>query len=264
MSERRGRTSLRSLQRWFAGVVQHPRGVPAGLRAHGRQPASGVRVNAATAEQVAARLQVYGEAYFARLVDVLAGDYPALRAFVGERRFAAWAKRYLVRCPSRHPNLNRLGARFPRHVRTVERGGPIAAALADLELAVTRAFDAPARAPLSAGALAAVSPARWRRLRLELDPSVQLLRVPAAAADRYVAFGTGEKPASRTGTVELLVVRTDDQVRRFELPRGAGLVLRRLRRGASFGEALAGLPATAPVGEWFARWRAEGVFVAVE
>jgi len=263
VSARRDRAALRSLQRWFASVVQHPRGVRAGLRAHGSQPVAGSRVNAATAAQGAMRLQVYGEAYYARLVDVLAGDYPALRAFVGERRFAAWAKRYLVRRPSRHPNLNQLGARFPQHVRTVERGSAIATALADLELAVTRAFDAPARTPLSAGALAAVPPARWRRLRFELDPSVQLLRVPAAAADRYVAWGTGEKPASRTGTVELLVVRTDDQVRRFELPPGAGRVLRRLRRGATFGEALAGLSATTPVGEWFARWRADGVFAGV-
>lgn len=263
MKKRRDRAALRSLQRWFAGVVQHPRGVRAGLRAHGLQPADGSRVNAATAAQGARRLQVYGEAYFARLVDVLAGDYPALRAFVGERRFAAWAKRYLVRCPSRHPNLNQLGARFPRHVRTAERGSAIAAALADIELAVTRAFDAPARTPLSTGAVASVSPARWRRLRLVLDPSVQLLRVPAAAADRYVAWGTGERTASRTGTVELLVVRTDDQVQRFELPRGAARVLRRLRRGATFGEALAGTPLHAPVGEWFARWRAVGVFAAV-
>jgi hypothetical protein len=263
VSARRERAGLRSLQRWFAGVVQHPRGVLAGLRAHGRQPADGSRVNAATAGQGAARLQVYGEAYFARLVEVMAGDYPALRAFVGERRFAAWAKRYLVRCPSRHPNLNQLGARFPRHVRAVEGGSAIAVALADIELAVTRAFDAPARTPWSADALAAVSPTRWRRLRLELDPSVQLLRVPAAAADRYVAWGTGKSTASRTGAVELLVVRTDDQVQRFELPRGAARVLRRLRRGATFGEALAGLPATAPVGEWFARWRALGVFAAV-
>lgn len=263
MSARRDRVALRSLQRWFASVVQHPRGVSAGLRAHGRQPPTGSRVQAATADEGASRLRVYGEAYFARLIDVMAGDYPALRAFVGDRRFAAWAKRYLVQRPSRHPNLNRLGARFPRHVRAVEGGGAIAVALADLELAVTRSFDAPARTPLATGALAAVPPDRWRRMRLELDPSVQLLRVPAVAVDRYVAWGTGEQAASRTGLVELLVVRTDDQVRRFELPRGAARVLRRLRRGATFGEALAGMPAQAPVGEWFARWRADGVFVAV-
>ena len=52
----------------------------------------------------------------------------------GERRFAAWARRYLVRCPSRHPNLNQLGARFPRHVHTVERADAVAAGLARIEL----------------------------------------------------------------------------------------------------------------------------------
>lgn len=262
MSRAADRRALQAVQRWFAGVVRHPTGVRAALR-RGDEAPRAAALQKPGVGTTSARLQVYGEAYFARLVEVVAGDYPALRAAVGERRFAAWARRYLVRCPSRHPNLNQLGARFPRHVRTVERADAVAAALARIELAVTKAFDAPTREPLPASALADVPPSRWQRMRLDVHPSVQLLRVPAAAADRYLAWGAGERPPRRAGHVHLCVLRVGEQVQRFELPAAAAKVLRRLQRGERFGRALAGVPANAPVDAWFARWRADGVFVAV-
>ncbi len=263
MSRPADRRALQAVQRWFAGVVVDPHGVRAALRRRGDKAPRAAAMVTPGVGTTTVRLQVYGEAYFARLVDVLAGDYPALRAAVGERRFAAWARRYLVRCPSRHPNLNQLGARFPRHVRTVERADGVAAALARIELAVSKAFDAPAGEPLPASALADVPPARWQRLRLDVHPSVQLLRVPAAAADRYVAWGAGGSPPRRAGHVHLCVLRIGEQVQRFELPAAAAQVLRRLQRGERFGRALAGVPAKAPVDAWFARWRADGVFVAL-
>lgn len=263
MSRAADRRALQAVQRWFAGVVMHPHGVRAALRRRGGKAPRAAAMQKPSVGTTTARLQVYGEAYFARLVEVVAGDYPALRAAVGERRFAAWARRYLVRCPSRHPNLNQLGARFPRHVRTVERADGVTAALARIELAVTKAFDAPAREPLQASALADVPPSRWRRLRLEVHPSVQLLRVPAAAADRYVAWGAGAAAPRRAGHVHLCVLRVGEQVQRFELPAAAAKVLRRLQRGERLGRALAAAPASAPVDSWFAQWRADGVFVAL-
>lgn len=263
MSRAADRRALQAVQRWFAGVVMHPPGVRAALRVCGDSAPRAAALQKPSVGTTTARLQVYGEAYFARLVEVVAGDYPALRAAAGERRFAAWARRYLVRCPSRHPNLNQLGARFPRHVRTVERADAVTAALARIELAVTKAFDAPSREPLPASALADVPPSRWQRLRLDVHPSVQLLRVPAAAADRYVAWGAGVAAPRRAGHVHLCVLRVGEQVQRFELPAAAAKVLRRLQRGERFGRALAGVPANAPVDAWFARWRADGVFVAL-
>ncbi len=263
MSRAADRRALQAVQRWFAGVVMHPHGVRAALRRRGDTAPRAAAMQTPGVGTTPTRLQVYGEAYFARLVEVVAGDYPALRAAVGERRFAVWARRYLVRCPSRHPNLNQLGARFPRYVRTVERADGATAALARIELAVTKAFDAPARAPLPASALADVPPSRWQRLRIEVHPSVQLLRVPAAAADRYVAWGAGAAAPRRAGHVHLCVLRVGEQVQRFELPAAAAKVLRRLQRGERLGRALAAAPASAPVDTWFAQWRADGVFVAL-
>lgn len=261
MSRAADRRALRAVQRWFAGVVMHAPGVRAALRRRGGTAPRAAVMQKPSFGTTTARLQVYGEAYFARLVEVVAGDYPALRAAVGERRFAAWARRYLVRCPSRHPNLNQLGARFPRHVRTVERADDVAAGLARIELAVTKAFDAPAHEPLPASALADVPPSRWQRMRIEVHPSVQLLRVPAAAADRYLAWGTGGSSPRRAGHVHLCVLRVGEEVQRCELPAAAAKVLRRLQRGERLGRALAAAPADAPVDAWFARWRADGVFV---
>lgn len=249
--------SLRALQRWFAGRLRGVRTAPG--------PAPVVAVGPPVRDFAPrARLRVYADAYLARLVEVLAGDYGATRARVGERTFARLARSYLRAQPSRHANLNRLGARFPAFLQRRGRVAPAVVAQARLELALTRAFDAVEFVPLAADALAALSPRRWHRAGLVLNPSVQLVRVPAAVADWFTAWRTGQ-PAGvpRRGHVVLCVTRIDDQVIRRELPPAAARALVRLRAGQRLATALRGLPARAPVAAWFAQWRADGLFTAL-
>ena len=259
--------SLRALQRGIAAVLRHARGVGAGLRAVRR---TGVVLPIVAAGGAGdgfaprARLDVYADAYQARLVEVLAGDYGAVRARLGERSFARLARAYVQAHPSRHPNLNRFGARFPaflRRQRTVPRR---VVDLARLEQALTLAFDACEFVPLGPDALAALSPAQWAKAVLTVNPSVQLLRVPAVVADAFTSWRRGESaPTPRRGAVDVCVVRVGDQVIRRELPRVALAVLARLRRGVPLGRALRGVPPATPVDAWFAQWRADGLFTAV-
>jgi hypothetical protein len=254
------RPPLRALQQWFAGR----------LRGGTDRRRAVVNVTAIAPGPAASdfgprtRLRVYEDAYVARLVEVLAGDYGATRARVGERAFARLARAYVATHPSRHPNLNRLGARFPAFLMRRAEVAPPVVALARLELALTRAFDAVEFVPLPAEALAALSPRRWHRAGLVVNPSVQIVRVPAAVADWFTAWRSGRPLAApRRGLVEMCVTRIDDQVVRRELPRAAARALAGLKAGKSLAAALRGLPASAPVSAWFAQWRADGLFTAV-
>jgi hypothetical protein len=246
--------SLLAAQRWLAAAVR--RGRPAAL--------PGWLAGTGSAFAPRARVHVYTFAYAARLVEVLAGDYPAVRAHLGARRFERLARAYVRARPSTAPVLASFGTGFPAFLRRADAGAFVAD-LARLELALTHAFDAAEFVPLAAASLASATPAQWPRLRLALNPSVQLLRLPAAVVDGFAAWQRGERVRVRgasRGTVDVLVVRVGDRLVRHQLPRPAANVLRRLQRGASLGRAIAGVAPTAPLGAWFAQWRADGLFVA--
>lgn len=253
--------ALRTLQRQFAAAVRHPARAPSPAF-RSRIARRGTARRSRPPFGADARVGVYAHAYLARLVDVLAGDYSALRAWLDGDAFAALARRYLEAHPSRHPNLNRLGARFPAFLRRV--GAPrFACELARLELALTEAFDAPEFTPLPADALAALPPSRWARLRLAPNPSVRLLRLPAAVLDFQGAWREGRAtPPPRAGVLDLCVFRADDRLGSRVLPRDAARLLRALDRGEALATAVGRLPAGSPVDAWFAQWRADGVFGA--
>ena len=58
------------------------------------------------------RLEIYNRQYWFRLLSSMIEDFPGLRAVLGDKRFEAMSKAYLVDCPSRSFTLRNLGARL--------------------------------------------------------------------------------------------------------------------------------------------------------
>jgi hypothetical protein len=152
----------------------------------------------------AARLEVYRNAFYIRLQDALAHDFPALLATVGETNFGRLTAGYVHDRPSARPSLRWLGEGLAEWLRA--RGEPAMADLADLEWAALRAFDAEDAAPLTAEAFAAIPPQRWPELRLELHPTVSLLAVGANAREAWLAVRAGRPPSTLRPVRERLVV----------------------------------------------------------
>jgi hypothetical protein len=267
------RRAMRALQSWLAAVVRTPAGVEHGLRTrdarrHLRAAGASRRTVVATPRpdfDTVARLQVYGYAYGARLVEVLAGDYPATRERLGVTRFDRCAYAYVEAHPSRHPNLVCFGADFAAFLRRRSDVPAFAAHLARLELAITTAFDAPAAAvpAVPAEAMATLAPEQWQRARLVLDPSVRCLRLPAAIADWFARWRGGEEVPNRARAVDLCLWRRNGEVRRTELPRAAARVLRAIARGERLTSAVGRAPVGSPIGTWFAQWRSDGLVVGL-
>jgi hypothetical protein len=116
------------------------------------------------------RVAIYARMYQARLLDVLADDFPKLAAILGHDRFRALCRAYLAAHPSRHPSLRHLGSRLPGFVACLEPasdlgrvciGLPFLAELARLEWARSEVFDAPDADVLRLEELRRVAPESW-------------------------------------------------------------------------------------------------------
>src|SRR5262249_22610814 len=101
-------------------------------------------------------LGIYARMYAARLADVLADDYPKLRAALGDDRFDAIVRTYLRVHPPRSFTLRDAGAALPELLASDDAGTPPwAADLARLERARVEVFDGPDAAALTREAIAA-------------------------------------------------------------------------------------------------------------
>ncbi len=123
----------------------------------------------------AERLAVYADAYFLRLRDVLAEDFPRVAKLLGEQAFDNLIRRYLKVYPSREPSVRHLGRAMAQFSRDREAMPAWLADLAALEWARVNAFDAPDDEPLAIAKLAEIDPAAWAQLRMHPVRSLEVV-----------------------------------------------------------------------------------------
>ena len=123
-------------------------------------------------------LAIYHNAYRARLLEALRGDYPAVHGWLGDEEFDALALAYIDAHPSRHFSLRWLGAELAGFIDgflVPEQARPLSE-LARLEWAFTLAFDAPQGEPLSLAQMAELPAEAWPTLQVRYLPCVQAQR----------------------------------------------------------------------------------------
>jgi hypothetical protein len=283
---------LDRLQRWMQTVITHPEGVAAGIAADAARreidvSADGVEdvIRPSHALSSIQRLEVYGNAYYARLIECLAAEFPATRQFVGEEAFSGFVFEYLQQYPSTSYTLGELGAGFPQYLAEArplrESDKPDWADflidLATLERTYSDVFDGPGeeRQPLlTPGRLREIPPPQWEQLRLMTARSLRLLelRFPVHEYASAVRAGT-EATIPPPSPTWLAINRREYIVRRRTLEQLPFAILRRLADGETLGEAIsqsveaerappADLPAR--LEGWFHTWTAAGYFIDVE
>ena len=276
---------LDRVQRWMQAVITHPQGAAAGIDA----PSAREQIDCSTstvhrviqpsqALTSIERLHVYASAYFARLLECLRSEFPALLHALGEETFDAFAFGYLQQYPSTSYTLANLGARFPQYLAETrpESGAALRVAqhdvgvqalacheqpegwtptwpqflidLAVLERTYSEVFDGPGwegQPLLSADTLAQILPQQWEHARLRPVPCLRLLAFGFPAHEYASAVRRGEPaelPASRP--TWLAVTRRDYIVRRTPLLRVQYELLAVLCAGEPLGGAIARACAT--------------------
>lgn len=237
------KASLADTQRRLWRLIAWPEGVRAALDAEpaGAPPlASLVRSDRRLCAED--RLDVYANAYFYRIHDVLKEDFPTLAHLVGDEAFHDLATSYLAVQPSRHPSLRHVGSRLAGfldgHPAADSFRGrfPWAADLARFEAASDDVFDAADRAAATRDDLARVPPERWDTLPIVLCPSVRVLALDWPVHEARRALRRGEPiPRLTRAPVRLCLWRRDEQVVTRELSPDEATALASAASGIDFG-----------------------------
>jgi hypothetical protein len=237
------------------------------------------------------RLELYNRQYWWRVLAALQEDFPGLRAVLGDKKFDAMSKAYLVDCPSTSFTLRNLGRKLEgwltKHPQWAGKNQRLALDIARLEMADIEAFDGktePALKPENISALAGGS------LKLRLQPYIQLLDCNYPVDDLLLAVRDSDEGAAfasnafsqrrkrrrvraaaklKPAEIFLAVHRIDESVYFRRLAREEFLILRALRDGKSLAQAidLGFRSSKAPIAvraetvqKWFQHWATLGWF----
>lgn len=234
------------------------------------------------------RLEIYNRMYWFRVLDSLYDDCPGLRAVLGDKKFTALCEAYLVKYPSGSFTLRNLPSRLAHFIRSTPRyTRPHTALCHDLarfEWARVEVFDTAARPVFTTNDLLDVPAARQGRLKLALQPYLQLLELDHPVDDFLLALKReaellrGEASNAPTemrrrkerktrlpvrARTHVAIHRLDGRIYFKRLEPAAYRILAALRAGRTLEQALAtGIPRTkksqagwaVKVQAWFSLW----------
>lgn len=148
---------------------------------------------------LATRLRIYSDAYYSRLTEALASNFPALAALIGEKDFERLAAQYIATHDSRFASIRYYGDELAQFLATEPRYRPVPllADLARWEWTMAAVFDAADADPVDARALSGKAPADWATMRLTFHPSVHVLEFAWNAPQIWKAVIDGSaRPAA--------------------------------------------------------------------
>jgi hypothetical protein len=225
----------------------------------------------------AEQLEVYREQFWLRHTSALLEDFPGVAGIVGQSDWERLCEEYLAENPPESYDLADLGHAFPEHVVKSDwlEHHALVTDMARLEWAYVVAFGAEDAPVLDPAAIAAVPDDAWESARLELSPSLSLLRVsyPVVALRRRLVTPGEEAVAIPEREAACLTIHRRELATRVEPSSEAAFVLlEALRDGKALMAAIqaasersgASLDAIgAELGGWFSAWARDGIVVRI-
>ena len=196
---------LADLQRAMAHAIMRPLTASEGMQ----------RTNANTANAIIkpndrldsfARLQIYNQQYWWRLLGNFGDDFHGLRGVIGQRKFDRLATAYLESYPSRSWSLRDLGEKLEsfiaEHPEFVAPHEKLAAEMVRVEWARIVAFDGPEKPRLNPARIAKIAP---EKLKIGLQPYISLIEMWHPIDD---LLGKLKEAKIETGSVSNAVAAT--------------------------------------------------------
>lgn len=294
MIPRQAEYELPALQRWFLSVITHPDGVLEGARSPDAQQQIAVSpdelervIRRSRSQTSVERLEVYANAYYARLIECLAEEFPAMEYVLGAETFRAFAFEYLQHYPPGSYTLAKLAASFPRFLRETrpidsDGGGKESSwtdfliDLATLERTYSEVFDS--RGPeehqgLQYAELASIPPEAWPSTKFVPVDCLRLLELRFPVHEFAAAVKRGQEPSiPRPISTHLMVTRRDYIVRPRAVSKLEYDALQGLCGGKCVGDVITKIAESCEmdndqlsvqIHDWFHRWSADGLFVRV-
>lgn len=225
----------------------------------------------------AAGLEIYRNAYRARLVDALREIYPRTAQWAGEDAFRQAAAHHLIQSPPNSWTLDDAGDGFVAVLEELFANDPEVAELGWLEWAMHCAFVAADAEPLGHAAFAARASAftdtDWAEMRLAFQPGIASRKVCHRCTALWQALAHDEAPPEPLlldQPMQLFVWRQGLQpIFRLASAEESGFFAM-MRGGAGYGTACEELvgrigeeQAVAAAGQWLGRWIADGMVMGL-
>lgn len=184
------------------------------------------------------RVQVYADAYFWRLFEVMVEQYEVTAWLMGSRHFHNFITDYVLANPSQNPDIRKFGDRLPQFLSDHAEAQRIEGIedVAAVELAIMGSIDAPNDDALPPTQLGEVPVQRWPGLRFELTRSSHVIRCRLPFPELWRSFSAKEdaptdlRPAEGT----LVVWREGHEVFQRACSPAEGRALQALARGQTF------------------------------
>jgi hypothetical protein len=230
---------LKQLESILYRLITAVSGVAEGLAAERRMPAGGLDAIVRGDERLSAeaRVDIYANMYFYRLLDVLKEDFPATLSVLGDDNFHNLATGYLLEYPPTEPSVFFCGRHLAAYLRDhlPSKDAQYLADLAALERAVVEVFHGPDAPVLESEQMRAIAPEKWPALELRTHPAVQVLKLKyrVAALLQAVEEHREWKPAD-AGGVEVIVWRRNSRVFYRELEEAEVRAIAALCKGVTF------------------------------
>jgi hypothetical protein len=288
---------LAQIQRWLQAVITHPDGVEAALAS--REAQAEIDVSLERIEEVVEsskqrtsiqRLEVYANAYYARLLECLRDEFPALLHAAGEEVFDGLAFGYLQSYPSQSYTLSELSRQFAQYLEETRPrdedtdGSPswpdFMIDLVRLERCYSEVFDGPGTERLTLlrpDDVRDLSPDVWVQARLTTVPCLRLLSLRYPVHEYATAVREKQDPELPDPVPTWLAVsRINYVVRRWSLTHVQFELLSALIAGEPVGSAIERVAKLAVesgqsvdrlaenLRDWFAEWASAGFFRAIE
>ncbi len=286
---------LDQIQRWMQSVIMHPGGVAEGVEAAAARQHLDVPlaeldsvIQPSQALSSSARLEIYVDAYYERLLECLRQEFCGTQYAVGEELFDALAFGYLQSYPSGSYTLGQLGASLAQfleerrlHAQDVPEGAPdtwpeFVVELAQFERVQREVFDAEGTERgnlLDFNELASVAPGNWPGLQLTLAPCLRLFRATHPVHAYWQAFREESAPAAPESRETWVAInRRNYLIERHGLSAAQYALLSSLAAGEPLGRAIGAAAAVdrgpdgslaEQLGNWFAFWSRHGFFIAM-
>lgn len=143
------------------------------------QTVAQVHINGPDTDFIQERLAIYSDGYQLRLCEILAGDFPGVKALLGDKLFEEVCIEYITVNPSQHANARYFGTQFAHFLKNhrVYYQQPELADMAVFEWALGLTEDAADITPLMQADLIAIPENKWPELLFYLHPSVQFIEL---------------------------------------------------------------------------------------
>jgi hypothetical protein len=186
-----------------------------------------------------ARVDIYANMYFYRILDALKEDFPATLAVLGPESFHNLVTGYILEHPPTDTSITNSGDHLADYLRDhpLRERAPFIADLAKLERATVEVFLGPDAPALQPDALRAVAVEDWPGMKLKLHPSAQILALDWRVSDllRAVEEDRPWNPAEQ-GAIKVLVWRTNARVAHRDLDPTEANALEAAQCTATFAE----------------------------